>query len=166
MALSIVKPYVDTPIAGNPTPKLDLATVNFPADFAVVSDVPGEVVVTNTTSPTDRPEKFRFACSDVKDVYKGSGIDPNLYSPSRYGASILIQLTDTYSVIDSVDPTYQNALPLSGHIVLKVPNNQLLTGDMIKAFLGRLCDGAFSTGLADSARLQSLLRGSLKPKGM
>lgn len=166
MALSIVKPYVDTPIAGNPTPKLDLAPVNFPVDFAVVSDVPGELSVTNTTCPTDRTEKFRFACSDVKDVYKGAGIDPNLYTASRYGTSVLVQLTDIYSVVDSVDPKYQAALPLSGHIVLKMPNNQLLTGEMIQAFLGRLCDGMFNTGVADSARLKSLLRGSLKPKGM
>lgn len=164
--LTIVKPYVDTPIAGNPTLSLPLAPVNFPADFAVVSDVPGEVQVTNTTCPTDRPEKFRFAYSEVKDVFKGTGIDPNLFTPSRYGASVLVQLTDIYSITDSVDPKYQAALPLSGHIVLKVPNNQLLTGEMIKAFLGRLSDGVFNTGVTDTIRLQSLLRGSLKPKGL
>lgn len=166
MALELRKPYVDTAISGSPALKLDLAPVNFPVDFAVVSDVPGENQITNTTCPTDRPERFRFACSDVKDVYKGSGIDPNLYTASRYGTSVLVQLSDVYSIVDTVDPTYQAALPISGHIVLKVPNNQLVTGEVIKAFLGRLCDGMFNTGVVDTARLQSLVRGSLKPKGM
>lgn len=166
MALELRKPYVDTAIAGNPTLKLDLAPVNFPVDFAVVSDVPGENQITNTTCPTDRPEKFRFACSDVKDIYRGSGIDPNLYTPSRYGSSILIQLSDVYSVVDTANPAYQAALPLTGHIVLKVPNNNLITGEVIRSFLGRLCSGAFGTGVVDTARLQSLVRGSLKPKGM
>lgn len=166
MALRLNVPYTDTPVSGSPTLNLGLMPVNFPVDFSVMEDVAGEVIVTNSTCAVDRPERFRFAASDVKDVYKGTDIDPNLYTPSRRGVSVVIQLTDVYSLTDDTNTSYQAALPVSGHLVLKMPNNALLTGDMVKTFLSRLVDGAFTTGLVDTARLQSLLRGSLRPKGL
>lgn len=166
MPLELKKVSVDTPISGSPTLNLLLAPLNYAVDFAVVQDTPGEVKISNVTCPTDRPELMRFAVSEVRDIYKGANIDPNLYTPSRRGVSLVVGLSSVYSITDTANASYTAAVPISGHIVLKMPNNQLLTGQMIKDFLARLTDGMFNTGVVDTTRLQSLFRGSLRPKGM
>lgn len=166
MALVLTKPYTDTAVSGVTSLSMPLSIVNIPADFAVKSEVTGETVITNLTCPTDRPEKCRFAVSDVADIYRGSGIDANLYTPSRKGISLVVALNDVFNITDSVDATYQAAVPLSAHIVLKLPANSLITGTVVKDFVGRLNDFLFSTGVVDTARLESLMRGSLTPKGL
>lgn len=163
MAKSVVKNYTDTPINGVTSLTLPISVVNFGKDFRVKSDEPGEAILTNLTSPIDRPEKFRFAMSDIKDIYKNSGIDANLYSPSRRGVSVLVQLTDTYTVSDSTDTKYDVALPMEAHLVIKVPSNELITSQMIQDFVGRLTNGLFESGAVNTNRIKSLFRGSLIP---
>lgn len=166
MAKSVVKNYTDTPISGVTSLTLPMSVVNFGKDFRVKSDEPGEAILTNLTSPIDRPERFRFAMSDIKDIYKNSGIDANLYSPSRRGVSVLVQLTDTYTVSDSTDTKYDVALPMEAHLVIKVPSNELITSQMIQDFVGRLTNGLFESGVVNTDRIKSLFRGSLIPTGM
>lgn len=166
MAKSIVLNRTDTPIDGNPTLTLPRGSVNFGADWRVRSDEPGEVIITNLTSPIDRPEKFRFAMNDIKDIYRNTGIDPTLYVSSRRGASVLCQLIDTWTVIDSADPSYEQVLPVEGHIVLKIPAAEIITADMIVTFVGRLISGLFATGSMTSDRLKAMFRGSLLPPDM
>lgn len=163
MAKSVVKNYTDTPISGVTSLTLPMSVVNFGKDFRVKSDEPGEAILTNLTSPIDRPEKFRFAMSDIKDIYKNSGIDANLYSPSRRGVSVLVQLTDTYTVSDSTDTKYDVALPMEAHLVIKVPSNELISSQMIQDFVGRLTNGLFESGAVNTNRIKSLFRGSLIP---
>lgn len=103
--------YTDTPIAGSPVLNLLRGSVNFKADFRVKVDTPNEVIVTNLTSPVDRPEKFRFAYSEVPDIYKGTDINPAVYAPSRRGVSVLCQLSEVISVTDSTDPSYRKDVP-------------------------------------------------------
>lgn len=166
MAKSVNKNYTDTPVSGVTSLSLPISVVNFGKDFRVKVNEPQEVIITNLTSPIDRPEKFRFAMSDIKDIYKNSGIDPNLFSPSKRGVSVLVQLTDTYTVTDSADPTHEVALPLEAHLVLKVPANEAVTTQMIVDFIGRLASGFFETGAVNPNRVKSLCRGSLLPADM
>lgn len=166
MALVLTHPYTDTPVSGVTSLSMPLSVLNFPKDFSVKSEQPGEVVLTNLTCPTDRPERFRFAISEVADIYRGSAIDVNLYTPTRRGVSVVAALTEVLNISDDVVATYQAAIPVSAHIVLKLPNNALITGTEVKALVGRLCDSLFSTGVVDTARLDALMRGSLKPKGV
>lgn len=155
--------YTDTPIAGVTSLDLPRGLVNFGADFRSVSSVPGEVVLTNITCPTDRPENFRVGYTSVKDVYSGSAIDQSVYAPSRKGISVVVQLTDTYSVTDSVDAEFRVDLPVSSHLVIKVPSSEYLTSEMVLAQVGRLMSGIFETGSETSDRLKAILRGSLTP---
>lgn len=163
MAKSVLYNRTDTPISGVTELTIPIGLVNFGTDFRVRSNEPGEAVITNLTSPIDRPEKYRFAMNEIKDIYRNTGIDTTLYSPSRRGASVLCQLTDTWTVVDSADPSYEVALPIEGHIVLKMPANENITADMIKTFVGRLVSGLFETGTVTSGRIRSLFRGSLLP---
>lgn len=163
MAKSVSVNYTDTPISGVSSLTLDRGLVNFGADFKVKSDEPDEVVVTNLTSPVSFPEKFRFGASEVADVYKGAGIEPSLYAPSRRGVSILGQVTEVWTVTDSVDASYQVALPVSAHLVIKVPQSDQITPAMVQALVGRLVSGLYETGSETTTRIQAMLRGALKP---
>lgn len=167
MARSIALNYTDSGVSGVTTLKKDIAILNFGSDYRVKQDDAGEAIIANITSPIDRPETFRFSAAPVADVYKGTGIDSGFYSPSRKGISLLCQLTDVYKYADPADSTFKDQyLPISGHMVLKVPCNEALTADMISTFVGRLIAGLYASGNLDASRLKSMLRGALLPTDM
>jgi hypothetical protein len=155
--------YTDTAIAGNPVLTFSRGSLNFTSDFRVKSEKPGEeVVLTNITSPADRPEKLRIAYSDVANVYNGTGIEPSVTAPTKRGVSVLCQLTEVISVTDDTAPEYRIDLPVSYHLVIKVPASEQITSADIQTGLGRLLSGLFDTGKNDLTRLNAILRGSLK----
>lgn len=155
--------YTDTPIDGVTALTLSRGLLNFKADFSPVNLKNGEATVTNVTSPQDRPEKIRFAFSKIDNVYKGSGISSSVQAPSVRGTNLLVQLTEVASITDTTDASYRVDVPISAHIVLKVPAIEQITEDQIVAVVGRLISGLFETGKSDSTRLARLIRGSLLP---
>lgn len=162
MAYSIAYNVSDTPISGADM-KLQLPAVNFSTDFRVERDEPDELIVTNLTSPIGIPERFRFGFSTIANVYNGTRIEPAMRSQMIQGVSVLCQLNDTWTVTDSADPTYSILLPVSCHVVLKVPNSPALTGDNIQYLLTRTISGLMPQGQVGTQRLAALLRGSLRP---
>lgn len=163
MAILVNTGYTDTPISGAPVLNLLRGSVNFGADFRLKSQSPTEVVINNLTSPVDRQEKFRFSYSDIANIYSGTDIDPSVYAPSKRGYSVLAQLTETFSITDDTVPSYRVDLPISAHIVLKLPANENLTSAMIQTIIARLASGLYETGLTTTSRIASLSRGSLIP---
>lgn len=148
---------------------LSIPDLSYAKDFAVTRDTPDEVVITNTTSPIDQPETIRFGYTTVADVYRNTGIDPSVAAVSKRGASIVIQLNDILRVScgseTSCSPV-QFDLPISTHIVVKVPINQYITADLVKQEVLRNVAALFGTGEVTSARIDSLLRHALQPTGM
>lgn len=163
MAKALSVNYTDTAISGVSSLPFQRGLVNFGADFVVKSDIPGEVILTNLTSPVVYPEKMRISSSDVANVYNGSSIEPSLYAPTKRGTSILVQLTEVWKVTDTVDTSIEAALPVSAHLVIKVPNHELVTPAAVQTLIGRLISGLYETGDLSTGRLTALLRGSLKP---
>lgn len=163
MAKVVNMGYTDTAIAGNPTLNLARAPLNFAADYRVKTNQPQEVVLANITSPIDRPENVRIAFSNVANIYAGTSIEPSLAAPTKGGVSLLIQVTDVISVTDDTDPDYRIDLPVSYHLVIKVPKNENLTTTMIETGVKRVLSGLYDTGATTLTRLQALLRGSLVP---
>lgn len=141
--------------------------LNFPAQFRVKQSKPGEeVILTNTTSPIDRPEKIRIAYSEIANVYAGTGIEASISAPSKKGVSILAQETSVLSVSDTTDADYRIDLPISCHLVIKVPTSEHVTSAIILDRIGRLTSSLFDTTSNDATRLDGLLRGALTPTGM
>lgn len=164
MAKTLSTNYTDTAISGATKITLTVPTLNYGKDFRVKQDEPNEAIITNLTSPIDQPERLRWAHSDVADVYRNSGIDPTMYYASRRGTQILVQLTDVFKVTDSADASYEALLPVSCHLVIKVPNNDLITDEVALAEVERLLGGLFeTTGTTPENRLKSILRGALLP---
>lgn len=161
----VIKPgYTDTPIEGVETLSFNRGLLNFKEDFRVKSNDNGkEIVLTNITSPIDRPENLRIAYNQVSNIYNGTGIEPSMLATSKRGVNILTQLTDVYSVTDDADPDYRIDLPVSCHLVIKAPASEHITADVILTSVGRLLSSLFDTGSTSSARLEAILRGSLVP---
>lgn len=167
MAKVISNGFIDTPVSGVPSLTQPRAVLNFEADFRVKSNQPGkEMVLTNITSPIDRPEKIRIAYSDIANVYSGTGIEASVLAPTKRGVSILAQVTDVISVTDDVDSDYRIDLPVSYHLVIKVPASQYVTASTVQAGIGRLLSSLYDTGVANTSRLEAILRGSLVPSGL
>lgn len=158
--------YTDTPISGVTSLELPRGRVNFGADFAVKVSKPSEVVLTNVSSPRDRAESFRFQSSTIQDVYSGLKINKSVQAPSLSGSNILIQLTEIATVTDTEDSTYRVDIPLSYHMVIKVPALEELTENHVLAGVGRLVSGLFETGSETNDRLKKILRGSLIPQDL
>lgn len=163
MAKVITKNYTDTAVSGVTSLTFPRAILNFGADFRVKQNQPNEVILTNITSPVDRPETIRVGWTNIANVYTGTGIEPSYVAPTKRGVSVLVQVTDIITVTDSVDADYRVDLPVSYHVVIKIPANENLTTTLIQEGLGRMVSGLFATGSTTLTRLESLIRGSLVP---
>lgn len=99
----------------------DLAIAN---SYAVKSLGKDEVILTNTTAPVDQPETFRVASQRVANIYNNSGIDPQYYTASKYGRSIVIGCDSVgkYSVTQG-STQLDKLFPLKCHLVISAPEN-------------------------------------------
>lgn len=151
----------DPPVASLEFPR---GVINFAEDFRIKATTNGrEVVITNLTSPVDRPENIRIAYSEVSNVYAGTGVDPSLFAPTKRGVSLMLQITEVWSVTDDADADYRIDLPVSAHVVIKYPSSEYITAARIEALIGRLLSGLYDGGVETTTRLSAILRGSLTP---
>jgi hypothetical protein len=164
MAKVISTGYTDTPIEG--VTKLDFprGLLNFSTDFRVKSNDAGkQVILTNITCPIDRPENIRIGWTEVPNIYSGTSVEPSILAPTKRGVSILAQLTETLSVTDSADAEYRVDLPVSAHLVIKVPSSEHVSAEIVQTLIGRLLSSLFDQGAVSASRLEAILRGSLVP---
>lgn len=161
----VIKPgFTDTPIEGVSTLNFPRGLLNIKQDFRVKSNDNGkEIVLTNVTSPIDRPENIRIAYNQVSNIYNGTGIEPSVLAPTKRGVNVLTQLTDIYSVVDDTDADYRIDLPVSCHLVIKAPASEFIDAEIIQKSIGRLLSSLFDTGSVSDSRLEAILRGSLVP---
>lgn len=165
MAISLVVKTTDTSTGSSPA-SIAVAALNYAADWRVRSQSTGEEILTNITAPTSYPETMRFAWNQVSDIYAGTDVEKALYLPTRRGLSFVVQLKSIYGLSDSADAAYAAALPMSSHLVVKVPNNELITASVVKTHIARMLAGLFDTGSTTNARLESLMRGVLTPSDL
>lgn len=144
---------------------LAIAGFKYPDEFRVKSESPDEAILVNVTSPMDRLEKLRFAYSEVADVYKNTSIDSSVAAASKRGVQILAQASETWSLTDAADPEYRVDLPVTAHIVVKVPACEYISETDILELLGRTVGGLYD-GTTAQWRLSDLVRGALVPKGL
>lgn len=161
MSYSLNKGYTDAIT----TPKaVSVPDLSYSTDFRVSTDVPGEVIMTNITSPLDRNETVRFAITNIKDIYTNSGVDVSYMAPSHQGISLVTQVTDTWRYEDVANPTNPVIdLPISAHLVIKAPKTSYLGANDYLSIAQRAFSLLFDTGSVTSARLMTLLKGALDP---
>lgn len=154
--------YTDTPISGVTAPKITVPVINFNEDYRVKASSAKEATIVNISSPLDQPESIRFAVSEVADVYAGAGLSSEQIIGSKAGTRLLAQLNMTAKVTDE-SGMIVSYLPLSAHLVIKVPKSAYVTNDLIDTVKNRLIGTLYDNGkLATSA----LLKGALVPKDL
>lgn len=163
MAKVISKGYTDTVVA---TKSLSIPDLSFSTDFCKKVDDPGTAVLANVTSPLDRTELITFGYSEVRDVYKDQNIDSSVQAASHKGVQILAKVTDVFSLTDSVDPSYRVDLPVSAHVVIRVPACEYISTSDIEKLALRAVSALYDTGAITTTKLANVLKGALIPKGM
>lgn len=158
--------YTDTADSGSATRSFTRANLNWPVDFIATEKSDMKFVAANKTSPMDQLETIRVQASEISDVYKGTVIDPSAYAGSRKGLSIVAQVNNVLRVTESTVPTYQVDLPISCHMVLKVPQNSNITADNVMTVVGRCLAALFDSNQVTSGRIANLLRGAMTPAGI
>lgn len=163
MSIVVTNNYTDSAIAGYSEQTLTIAPLNFGADFVKQSDVGGQAILINKTSPLGVEEKVRLSVTEIANIYNGTGIDSSVASPTKRGVSLLSQVTNVISVTDDATPDYRIDLPMSAHLVIKIPKSEHVDASDVVSLVERLLATLFDTGVSTTSRLEGLLRGSLVP---
>lgn len=166
MAITTSFGYTDT---NSKSKNIAIPDLSYTTDFAVTKDGSDEIILTNRTSPIDQPETIRFGYQNVANVYAGTGIDPSYMSVTKRGVSLVAQVNDILRVTCAEDTTCMPQvidLPISAHIVVKVPLNQYVNADVAMSVVNRAISSLYGTGEVTTARLGAMLRHALAPTGM
>lgn len=131
-----------------------------PGSYGFTVDDPGQAVMKNVVNGLDQPNTIRYSLATVADVFKGSDVSAAAGQRAD-GLSILAQITESWKVTDSVTGEAYY-LPVSAHMVLKVPVDANVTGALLAALVARLA-GALDRGTTDMAEvLTSLSHGVVR----
>lgn len=128
--------------------------------FKYSKDDPGESILMNVAGALDQPNSIRYGVTRIADVFKGSPAAP-VAGQRVDGNSFLVQLAETWKVYDGADTSVQPYyLPVSAHMVLKLPVDALVTGALVETLLLRLL-GAIQRNATDDldVALTPLLHG-------
>lgn len=147
---------------------VSVPNLTYASDFSVRDEKSTEIIITNTTSPLDQPETIRFAWQTVGNVYNNTDIATENQAITRRGLQLLTQVNDIIRVTPDSESGHCDCaydLPISAHLVLRVPLNNNVTADTVMQVALR-CVATLFDGSNSTSRLNSMLRGSLKPKDM
>lgn len=119
----------------------------------------------NQTSPVGYPETLTIQSADIKDIYSGTQILPGYRSTGKTGKSIVIQLKDMVMV--KKDGLLDTVLPVSCHVVYRVPNELNFTAEdcetMLLRLFGMMSRSTTSGNCSIASTINRTLSGSLKP---
>lgn len=165
MSISIITNYTDTLIDGVSSEVFNRANLNYKADFVQHSQsAPGRTILINRTAPGyGVEEKIRIESTSIQNIYQNTGIEKAFQSPTSAGTSMLVQVTDILTVKDSTDPNFRIDLPISAHLVVKVPKSEYLDAAKVQTLIGRVLAALYDTGDTSTSRLDGMLRGALTP---
>lgn len=163
MSKTISTIITDTPISGVTAASLTVPTLNYDADFRLKTGSANEVIMVNTTTSLDADETIRLSVAEVSDIYKNSGISADLVSDTKQGYSLLLQINQIVKVNDSANPAYESHIPLSAHMVIKLPKAEAITNDTIKNLVSRVIAPLYDKG---TLKALSMLKGAISPKGL
>lgn len=112
------------------------------------------------------PSSVTFQSNPVGNVYQGSNLATSPQRlPNKTGTKIYLNNTEVWSKLSSDDPSYEALMPVVGSIMLKVPNDPLVTPAVVLDFLLRTVATllAGGTGVLPEEWLARLLIGSTNP---
>lgn len=163
MSKTIQTIFTDTAISGVTAPSLTVPVLNYDTDFRLKSGSVNEVIMVNTTTSLDADETIRLSVAEVQDIYKNSGIAVDLISDTKQGYSLLLQVNQIVKVTDSSNLNYEAHIPLSAHLVIKLPKAEAITNEVILKLVSRVVAPLYDNGVPKAL---SMLKGAISPKGL
>lgn len=147
------------------TPK----ALNFGDDYEVVNTSKDEVNLVSNKSPLGCEDKFRFAISNIANIYTNSGIDKAMQSQLKSGVKILCGASSVLTFTDSATgDVYEK--PIFGSITLTVPKDPAMTSAIVQDFIAQIMAGladwaaSGATGTpTESDRIWAMLKHRLTP---
>lgn len=136
-----------------PTKSLSLIPV-VTTDFAPYTKSGNRTTIVNTTSALGKEELVTYEYRLVKNIYANTSIDPSLWTPTKRGVNLFIQVKDIATASDAEDatkPVYDS--PFKASVSVQIPMNELVTDELIEAFFCRLAGAIYANGLSQWAKL-------------
>lgn len=129
--------------------------------FKLLSNSPNEAVYVNVAGALDQPNKVRHAVQTVPDMFKGLDIEPDAGQRTD-GLSILSQIIETWKVEDAANTAFNPYyLPVSAHMVIKLPIDALITSNVLGSLFLRLAGSIWGApGQTLAQAWDPLLRGA------
>lgn len=163
MSILINTGCVDSVESGVTPATISVPNINFGTDFRVKSETGKETILINVSTPLDQVETIRFGYSEIANVYTKSGLNTDQVSGTVKGANILAQINEVVKVTDTANASFSQYLPISAHLVIKVPQSGYITPEVIKTLIARLNATLYQSG---ASTLSSLSKGVMTPKGL
>jgi hypothetical protein len=145
--------------------------VTFAANWVVKTQKPGEVILANKSAAADQPFELRIARQDIKDIYKGTGINPAYQGANREGIALVVQATyvPREEIQDGsgnlADASYRVDLPISVHKVYRIPKASLVDQAVVRN-LDYILEGALFQSDGETLRIGDMLKGALIPSDL
>lgn len=121
---------------------------------------PASTVLSNLDSGLSTPETYQFQFSRIPNIYLNSDVEKVLQAPSRTGIKLYHNVKQTWSYRDASGQLPDYDKPISGSIVLNIPNDGIITVADVRSFLEDMVASFWWDG---SLRLERELRGSTNP---
>jgi len=113
--------------------------------YAFSKDDPGEAIYSNIAGTIDQPNSIRYGFESVADMFKGTPFSPAEGQVAQ-GLSMLVQVNELWKFDDAADTLAPLYVPVSARMVLKVPQDALVTSAVVSALSMRLLGAIFRNG--------------------
>lgn len=118
------------------------------SSFNYLKDDPGESILVNVVGGLDQPEQIRYSVTSVPDIFKASPVNP-IAGQRPDGISVLVQLTQVLKVTPETEGAPVRYLPVSAHMVLKLPidpdiDSGVIT-NLVSQLVGSVCRNQMET---------------------
>lgn len=121
-------------------------------NYRLLSQKPDEAVFVYASGALDQPNKLRHAVQKVSNAFANTGVAPDSGQRTE-GLSLLSQVIETWKVEDAANTAFNPYyLPVSGHMVLKFPQDALITSTVLEAFMRRVFGSIFASAAATLAQ--------------
>jgi len=121
------------------------------------AEQPGEAILGCVDDSRDMPTSIRYGITPITDIFKGTSLSP-VQDQVKTGTSVLVQVTQSWKVTDGAvnDPALYY-LPVSAHLVLRLPTDALVTEARVALLLGELI-GSMGCTIADGEAFEDAIR--------
>jgi len=126
--------------------------------YVLRTDNPGETVYQNVSCNIDQPNYVKYSAAVVPDMFKNISLSPIEGQTGVQGLNYLIQVAETWAMRDGI-ATPSAFLPVSAHIVLKLPQHVAVDATAVTGLVCRLLGALCGTNQDLASGLGSILHG-------